>query len=144
MISLMLGELDRLSIVRRFALVIAGALIAVLLNVIRAATLSALAATRGLGAVDQWHDMAGLLEWAGVLAGIMLTSRLLRVKTTRPRQFEGEAIRAWPAGLRPVSAGISAVALLTLLSAAGATAAWFGFHESGASVSPRWTIRKPA
>ncbi len=144
MISLMLGELDRLSVARRFVLVGAGALIAVLLNVTRAATLSALAATRGLGAVDQWHDMAGLLEWAAVLAGIMLASRLLRVKTTRLRQSEGEAIRAWPAGLRPVSASISAAALLTLLSAAGATAAWFGFHESSASVTPRWTIRKPA
>jgi exosortase/archaeosortase family protein len=47
MISLVLGELGRLSILRRVVLVLVGAVMALLLNLLRAIGLSVLASTRG-------------------------------------------------------------------------------------------------
>ena len=72
MVSLVLGELGRLSISRRFVLVLAGAVVAILFNLLRAVVLSGLAATQGLGAVDHWHDAAGFAEFGGILAGVLL------------------------------------------------------------------------
>ncbi len=63
MVSLVLGELGRLSITRRFVLVLVGAVMALFLNLLRAIGLSALASQRGVAAVDDWHDTAGFAEY---------------------------------------------------------------------------------
>lgn len=141
MISLVLGELGRLSVARRFVLVLGGALIALLLNLVRATGLSALAAKQGLAAVGQWHDTAGLLEYGGILVALVGAYWLLKPKSVSEVSAEAAEARA---GFRPIPVGFSVIALLTLISGFLATAVWFGLQESSFLHTARWTIQRPA
>ena len=143
MVSLVLGELGRLSVARRFILVFAGAFIALLLNLMRAVLLSAIAADQGLAAVDKWHDAAGFVEFGGIFAAIIVAYWLLKAKSAQVSHRSGQLVGAL-AGLRPISASISAIALLAFIGGVTATAAWFGFHESSFLPTARWTIQRPS
>ncbi len=140
MISLVLGDLGRLSPFRRLLLVLAGVFVALLLNLLRAIILSALAASRGLAAVDQWHDVAGFVEYGGIL--VMLLGACWLLRPTLALQRRAEATDS-PAIFRPIPAGVSLVALLILPGGALATEAWFGLHESKLLDTARWTIQQP-
>lgn len=59
MIGLLFGELKRLSVLRRVALVACAVAIALLANFVRAVFLVRLAATENLSEVGRWHDIAG-------------------------------------------------------------------------------------
>jgi exosortase len=143
MVSLVLGELGRLPASRRFVLVLAGALVALLLNLMRAIVLSALAANRGLAAIDQWHDTAGFVEYGGILVALIVAYWLLKPKSVPVRPRSGGAVDAL-AGFRPISVSISVVALLVFLSGVVATAVWYELHESSFVPAARWTIQRPS
>jgi len=61
MISLFFGELYRLSILRRIGLCVLGFGLSFLFNAIRTSVLVAVASAKGIDAVSEWHDPAGLL-----------------------------------------------------------------------------------
>ena len=144
MVSLVLGELGRLSISRRSILVLAGAVVAILFNLLRAIVLSGLAATQGLGAVDQWHDAAGFAEFGGILAGVLLAYWVTKPRPVHVSSQRRGAVAEVPAGLRSISASIPVVGLLVLIAGAVATATWYGLHESSFSRTTRWTIQQPS
>jgi exosortase len=143
MVSLVLGELLRFPVLRRFVLVFAGIVVALFLNLVRAVGLSAIAANRGLSAVDQWHDAAGFIEYGAILALLVGFAWILE-----PNAEAASNRRRQPAenlaGLRPLPTGISVFAFLMIVSAAVATATWFGLHESAFQGASRWTVQRPS
>ncbi len=71
MIGLLFGELKRLSIARRCALVAGALAIAMIANFGRAFFLVWIASSRGVAAVEEWHDMAGYAIVAVVFLGAL-------------------------------------------------------------------------
>jgi exosortase len=97
MIGLLFGELKRLSILRRVALVAGAVAIALLANFIRAVFLVQVAATKSISEVGRWHDIAGYTIIAVVFLSMMGLAYLLgRKKATvvagvpaKPKPREG-------------------------------------------------------
>ena len=83
MIGLLFGELKRLSILQRIALVAAAVGIAFLGNCVRAFSLVWVAATKNIAAVDRWHDLAGYSILAAVFVGSLLLARWMGQKSYR-------------------------------------------------------------
>ena len=77
MIGLLFGELKRLSISRRIALLFAAAAIAFVGNYARAFFLVWIAATQNVSAIDRWHDFAGYSIVAAVFVGSLGLAALL-------------------------------------------------------------------
>jgi len=71
MIGLLFGELRRLSISRRLALVAGAVAIALFANFLRAVFLVGVAATKNISEVSRWHDVAGYTIVALVFVGTM-------------------------------------------------------------------------
>ena len=69
MIGLLFGELKRLSLARRIALVAAAAAIAFVANCARTFFLVWIASRDGVGAVERWHDTAGYAILGAVFLG---------------------------------------------------------------------------
>src|SRR5467141_2463295 len=80
MIGLLFGEVKRLSVLRRVALVAGAVAIALFANFVRAVFLVAVAATKNISEVSRWHDIAGYTIIALVFLGTMLLAYLLRRK----------------------------------------------------------------
>ena len=77
MIGLLFGELKRLSVLRRVALVVGAVAIALFANFIRAVFLVMVAATKNISEVTRWHDIAGYTIVALVFVGTMGLAYLL-------------------------------------------------------------------
>jgi len=77
MIGLLFGEVKRLSIWRRIALLCAAAAIAFVGNYARAFFLVWIAATQNVSAIDRWHDFAGYSIVATVFVGSLGLAALL-------------------------------------------------------------------
>jgi exosortase len=60
MVSLFLGELYYFGISRRLVLIVVGALLAFVCNVMRMALLVCAGTTKGTQSIETWHDPAGL------------------------------------------------------------------------------------
>ena len=69
MIGLLFGELKRLSVLRRVALVVGAVAIALVANFVRAVFLVTVAATKNISEVTRWHDIAGYTIVALVFVG---------------------------------------------------------------------------
>jgi exosortase len=80
MIGLLLGELKRLSTLRRVALIAGAIVIAFIGNCARAFFLVWIAATKNIAAVDRWHNPASYLIVVAVFAGSLLLAILLSRK----------------------------------------------------------------
>src|SRR6266446_4098764 len=77
MIGLLFGELKRLSVLRRVALVACAVAIALLANFVRAVFLVRIAATENLSEVGRWHDIAGYSIIALVFVATMALAYLV-------------------------------------------------------------------
>jgi exosortase/archaeosortase family protein len=77
MIGLLFGELKRLSVLHRVALVVGAVGIALFTNFLRAVFLVAVAATENISEVTRWHDIAGYTIIALVFVGTMVLAYLL-------------------------------------------------------------------
>lgn len=84
MAALFLGELNLLPWGRRLLLLAAGVPVAFSLNVARTTFLASQASSSGLGAVDRWHDSAGMTIFLVTFACLFLLAWLLRNKTIGP------------------------------------------------------------
>src|SRR6266550_4308825 len=132
MIGLLFGEVKRLSVLRRAALVVCAVVIALLANFLRAVFLVRIAATENLSEVSRWHGIAGYSIIALVFAATLVLTYLLGKSQAIDRMSEIRiqnrqlAIGNWQSAI-PVSFLI--VALCWLLFVEIGTAAWYRLHE---------------
>src|SRR4051812_25869549 len=137
MVSLFLGEFYGFPVVRRFILVISGALLAFFCNLVRTFLLVYLGAEHGFQAITKWHDPAGHTILGVCLLGLWGLSMLLSRKDD-----------TLPASTRPGGTfriprfALICVLLLTVAAEAG-TQVWYGTHEARTVQLAPWTIAWP-
>ena len=154
MIGLLFGELKRLTIGRRVALVAASLTIALLANFGRAFFLVWVAATQNLAAVERWHDIAGYAIVGAVFLGTVGIASALARKVESSKA-KGERESAEPASGIPPSAFIlhpsprlpSPIFLLStlafLLAIETAVSIWYRWHERNFVATKAWTAEWP-
>jgi exosortase len=153
MIGLLFGELKRLSVPHRAALVLGALSIALVANLLRAFVLVWLSATRDLAAADEWHDILGYAIVALVFLGSMfLAFRLGRsTGTVNSRQETGDqqqlsdsapAVgRRMPHRSAPLAWSLAMV--IGLAAVEIIAAAWYRSHEGDLVARREWTIKWP-
>src|SRR5882724_5507851 len=145
MIGLLFGELKRLSILRRVALVAGAVAIALFANFFRAVFLVTVAATENISEVSRWHDIAGYSIIAVVFVATLALAYLL-----------GKHDRTVAAGVSPAkmqvrptrlplqfSARYVLAALCWLLFIEIGTASWYRLHERNLISGIRWNVQWP-
>jgi exosortase len=138
MVSLFLGEFYDFSVVRRVVLVIAGALMAFLCNLVRTFLLVWLGAEHGSATIKNWHDPAGHTILMICLLGLWGLSLLLRGKGEAPMKI------ARPERTFRVPRSVLASLLaLTVLAEAG-TQIWYRAHESETARLQPWNVAWPS
>ena len=142
MASLFFGEIFRFGMFARGLLVCSALGFAVFGNFLRATTLSIVASTQGLGAVDKWHDMAGYATLAFTLGALWLVAYLwhryrARRQPPKPSPEPAPPLPVEPR-LRAAGIGVFSLAVLTLAG----TEAWYRIHETRAPLPSGWTIRE--
>jgi exosortase len=151
MIGLLFGELKRLSVLRRVALVVGAVIIAVFANFVRAVFLVTVAATKNISEVSRWHDVAGYTIIALVFVSTMGLAYLLRKSETRNQKSEiggqSSEVRTQRLEVRGqrsvVSSPYVAAALCCLLFVEIGIAAWYRVHETNLVSGIRWTVQWP-
>ncbi|HVF70725.1 MAG TPA: exosortase/archaeosortase family protein [Chthoniobacterales bacterium] len=150
MIGLLFGELKRLSVPRRFFLVLGAVVIAILANFGRAFFLVWVAATDSVAAVERWHDIAGYTIVAVVFLGSLLLTKALDRDKVGSRNSEvgngnGEATIGIEAAsqrfLLPKSYFL--ICLLWVLAVEIGVESWYRSHEKDLTVIGGWTVRPP-
>src|SRR6266436_1670253 len=146
MIGLLFGELKRLSVLRRVALVVCAVAIALLANFVRAVFLVRIAATENLSGVDRWHGVAGYsiiaLVFLATLGFAYLLGRkkALVIAGMPPAESRPQQPTRLPLQL-PVT--YLAAAICWLLFVEIATASWYRLHEGNFIRGTRWSVRWP-
>jgi exosortase len=168
MIGLLFGELKRLSVLRRVALVACAVAIALLANFVRAVFLVRIAATENLSEVGRWHDIAGYSIIALVFLATMAIAYFLGRRKTNNSVGAGVPAKPKPGEgwspakmqLQPARHGTSpsdwrtrlplqlpafylAAALCWLLFVEIGTASWYRLHERNLISGVRWSVRWP-
>lgn len=143
MAALFLGEFYRLGWMRRLGLVIAGAAIALMMNLVRVLFLAFSVHFHGESAIAHYHDRAGTI--ASIATFLLL---LLLAAIMRPRK---PATRGEPAAHASRNTGLSGgdgyVVLAAFLCIPLAAWAWFVVATSGhlkTRATPQWTLRPGA
>jgi len=139
MVSLFLGELYSFSAIRRVILILAGALLAFVCNVIRTSMLVWIGANRGTHAIESWHDPAGLTILLVCLFGLWVLSLIMARSATLPLQSDSMTSTNW--SLRAPSALFLGLAGLLVAGEVGVQL-WYRAHESQFAAS-RWTAQWP-
>ena len=157
MIGLLFGELKRLSVLRRVALVIGAVVIALLANFVRAVFLVTVAATKNISEVSRWHDVAGYTIVGLVFLSTMGLAYLLGKSEigNRKSEIEGQnseversEVRSQQprrslARRRLVSSPYVIAALCWLLFVEIGIAAWYRAHETKLVSAIRWAVQWP-
>jgi len=138
MISLFLGELYSFTIMRRVLLIIAGALLAFICNVVRTAILVWIGEQRGPNSIEAWHDPAGFTILLICLFGLWLLSLFMRRRS--PVSSAPSNIDRQCALLRFSSPLLASLTLWFLVAEAGVQI-WYGRHQSIGS--SRWVVQWP-
>ena len=154
MIGLFLGAYYRLRVARRIALVVAGFLLAIIFNLGRTILLVTVASQKGIAAIAQWHDPAGVTILVGCFVGVWaLAAWLARRGSNHEKTGAGETLNVQ----RPTSniqresemtshASPVAFAVMLLLWLAACEVGvefWYARHESPASARQTWSVRLP-
>ena len=139
MIGLLFGELKRMSAARRIALVIAAVAIAFIANCGRAFFLVWIAATRGVGQVEHWHDIAGYAIVGLVFLGCLGLTRLFSRPAATPAA-PGVPARS-KAALPSLGFLASVLALLVLIEAG--VEGWYRAHERDLQRTAQWNVSWP-
>jgi exosortase/archaeosortase family protein len=170
MIGLLFGELKRLSVGKRIALVSGAVTLAILSNFGRAFFLVWIAATRGVPAVAEWHDLAGYAIVAVVFLGSQGLSALLgkggkqrsEVRSqnrassasdidgnaTSVAESEAEAERIKSGNRAPTSdlrlpTSVLLLFFVWFLAIEVGVEGWYRAHEKDLKVTGGWTVRPP-
>jgi exosortase len=146
MIGLLFGELKRLSVSRRLALVAGAVAIALLANFLRAVFLVQVAATKSISGVTHWHDIAGYTIIALVFIGTMALAYLFG-KSEVTRQKSGVADRRSQSAMRipqfAIAGSYLVFALCWLLLVEIGAAGWYRVHERNLVRGVRWDVQWP-
>ncbi|MES2570107.1 MAG: exosortase/archaeosortase family protein, partial [Verrucomicrobiota bacterium] len=136
MAALALGELHRFGVTRRIALVGIGAGLALFFNLLRNYLLAVLAHSRGLGAIDTWHDASG---W-----GIFLISFYLLHQLSERMEGGFEPPRREPPALRKFPAWAGPALSVWFITVVAATEGWYRSHEHNITetITVEWPRRK--
>jgi exosortase len=146
MIGLLFGELKRLSLLRRVALVVCAVAIALLANFVRAVFLVRIAAAENPSEFGRWHDIAGYsivtLVFVATIGFAYLLSREKSPVTAgvSPAEFEPPQPTRLPRQL-PLSCIAAAISWLLLVEIG--TATWYRLHERNLISGTRWSVRWP-
>ena len=147
MIGLLFGELKRLSVLRRIALVIGAVIIAVFANFVRAVFLVTVAATKNISEVSRWHDVAGYTIIALVFLSTMGLAYLLGKSRNQKSEIRNREARRSDGPLARLRSVVSspyvAAALCWLLFVEVGTSAWYRAHETNLVSAIRWTVQWP-
>ncbi len=144
----LLGELSRLSVPRRFALLGGGLLVAMVANIFRSSLLVWLAAEHGVATLEKYHDLAGISVLLIVFGGLLwINARLARgPRPAAPLPNEAPAVpppAATSAFRLPPPAFLLAVVCWLACVEIG-TAAWYRSGTPAAQPGvPRWTVVPP-
>jgi exosortase len=150
MIGLLFGELKRLSVLHRVALVVGALIIAVFANFFRAVFLVTVAATKNISEVSRWHDVAGYTIIALVFLSTMGLAYFLGKSEIRNPKSEiggqSSEVRKKLNVSRPWSVVprlYLSVALCWLLFVEIGITAWYRAHETNLVSGIRWTVQWP-
>jgi exosortase len=90
MISLFLGELYRLRVLRRAALCLTGVVLAFVFNVGRTFLLAGIGSTKGIGEIASWHDPAGTAILVACFIGLWLAALALKDRKSKVQSPESK------------------------------------------------------
>jgi exosortase/archaeosortase family protein len=148
MVSLFFGELYGMSRWRRLLLVPSGFILAMGFNICRVLFLAVVAAKKGVAAISQYHDQAGIMITLVCTAGLWgLAVLFSRKKIRAPDSPAPEAIRSL--AVNNVKTRLSILrrlgfALLLWLATVDAGAElWYRTVESHVAPGPKWSIVFP-
>jgi exosortase len=150
MIGLLFGELKRLSIWRRVALVASAIAIALAANFCRAVFLVWIAATRSISEVSRWHGLAGYAIVGLVFVGTLILAWLLGRKKEQGRAKIGDGKIQHPTSNTAHRISYSALPASFLVFALCWIAAvelgahfWYRAHERNLVATTRWGVQWP-
>jgi exosortase len=144
MIGLLLGELKRLSILRRVWLIAGAIAIALIANLLRAVMLVWIGATEEISAIDRWHDVAGY----GIVALVFLGTLILAIVLARSKKQRATEVESRKAKvenhfhfLLPTFYFAAAIGWVVFSEIAAAN--WYRAHEHELVNATRWEIEWP-
>jgi len=152
MIGLLFGELKRLWISRRIALLFAAVAIAFVGNYARAFFLVWIAATQNVSAIERWHDFAGYSIVAAVFVGslglaYLLGKSELRAETSEVRDQKTQDRRgrfeSRISNLEFPRFSFLICALAWLIAVEVGSTGWYRAHERNLVASTPWTVHWP-
>jgi len=144
MIGLLFGELKRLSVLRRVALVLCAVVIALSANLVRAVFLVRIAAAENLSGVDRWHDIAGYSIIALVFLATLGCAYLLGRSGPAVAAASPATMQLQPTRLPlQLPASYIAAAICWLLLVEIGAASWYRLHERNLISGIRWSVRWP-
>jgi exosortase len=137
MVSIFLGEFYGFSVLRRLILILSGALLAFVCNLIRTFLLVYLGAEHGFQAIKNWHDPAGHTILLVCLAGLWGLCWFLGRK-------DDDISKATPPSRTFRIPRFALVALLALtITAEAGTEIWYRAHEMRAAKLAPWSVAWP-
>ena len=152
MIGLLFGEVKRLSIGRRVALLAGAVAIAIAANFCRALFLVWIAATQTVSAIDRWHDFAGYSIVAAVFIGSLGLAYLLGKSEGRGQRSEAGDQKTQDRRGRFESRisnfefprfSFLICALVWLVAVEAGSTSWYRAHERNLVASTPWSVRWP-
>lgn len=154
MISLFFGEFYRLSPFQRLLCAASGFLFSFAFNVIRTTLLTWVASKKGVGAVSQWHDPAGVVILLGCFISLWLLAFFLSGRKINVEAGNLEGVRSNSEGVKtrePASStlhlafprGLMMGLFVWFLVVEGGTETWFRLHERSSTQAGDWKLRLP-
>ncbi|MBI3886495.1 MAG: exosortase/archaeosortase family protein [Opitutae bacterium] len=140
MVALFLGELHRLSPVRRAGLFLGGLALALAFNLGRTLFLTWQAARHGLGAVERWHDPAGHTALVATLGALCL---LALHQSKRPRPLPPEHLEPLPPPATTHPAAWAAALLAGALLLESGAQWWFRGGLQATAPRAAWQVALP-
>lgn len=137
MVALVLGELLRLSPLRRVALVLLGCFWVFACNIFRATALVIVTANSGLESLARWHDLIGTLAMVAGMAGLLSLAWLWKSDPLPP-------VELTEASPHRRSFARHLIALAWLVAVFGLTEFWYRHHERQLVERPRWHAQWPS
>lgn len=140
MMAFFLGELDRLRVARRLALLAGAGAAALLVNVARTSVLTWVFARQGAEVEARWHDPAGLAALGVTLALVWWwAGRVSKDGAGGGAPAAGAAAAGLATGWKPFAC--AAVAVVAIESG---TQAWYRAHEGPLEERVGWALSAPA
>jgi exosortase len=143
MIGLLFGELKRLTVTKRVALVLAAIAVALLANFGRTLFLVAIAARQNIAAVGKWHDVAGSAIVVLVFAGTMWAAKKLESKKAKvENNLQSQSpIRSSNFSFPPST--FSFLLFFWFLAVELSAEGWYRIHEHSQLETAKWSARWP-